>query len=262
MNGTQIFARSMPEGRQILVYGMNVAAKEPVAMILPIPVLPGAPDDAVRFIDLQGYPKFLHDLDAAFPPEEIPAGRGGGLRLQLAPESRPLLRVHEVGDFVASFVPSTADFERLDPRFRLSDAIWDALPQYGDYGFAVFQLHDLGSRGGLLGKLTRRIQTKTIHPMAFEFPRRDPQAVFFPTIHVHDGQVHAKALFDHHLYVQPGPDERLDLRSPLEWRPNDTPLSHHLDGERTAGIVDLEANAFTMSKIGTLDNADTVVKLQ
>ncbi len=32
--------------------------------------------------------------------------------------------------------------------------------------------------------------------MAFEFPHRDPTRLFFPTVHVHDGRVHARAEFD------------------------------------------------------------------
>ena len=157
---------------------MNVAARSPVAMILPLPVPPRPGDDALRFIDMKGYPRFFHDLDAAFPALALAASRGGFGASGVAPE-RPTLTVHEVGDFVASFVPSLADFDRLDARFRLSDAVWEALPIYADYGFAVFQLKDLGP-GGWLRRLFGRAAARTIHPMAFEFPRRDPDVLFFP----------------------------------------------------------------------------------
>jgi len=40
------------------------------------------------------------------------------------------------------------------------------------------------------------------HPMAFWFPRADRDRVFFPTLHVHDGALHATAHFDHVLYAQ------------------------------------------------------------
>ncbi len=89
--------------------------------------------------------------------------------------------------YVASFVPSVADFVRLDPRFRLPEVLFDAVPHYADYGFAVFQLAP--------GKVT-------VHPMALRFPTRDPDRLFFPTVHVHDGRFHAKAKFDHALYFQ------------------------------------------------------------
>ena len=30
-----------------------------------------------------------------------------------------------------------------------------------------------------------------VHPMAFEFPTRSPDEIFFPTAHIHDGACHA-----------------------------------------------------------------------
>jgi hypothetical protein len=107
------------------------------------------------------------------------------------------LEVHEVGDFEASFVPRAFDFERLDARFRLPRAVWDALPAYADWGFAVFKLRNKTRR-------KKHAPPAEFHPMAFVFPRRDPSALFFPTVHVHDGAVHPSAKFDHALYAQPG----------------------------------------------------------
>jgi hypothetical protein len=60
---------------------------------------------------------------------------------------------------------------------------------FAEWGYAVVKL-------GPLAQLTG------IHPMALEFPRRDPERVFFPTVHVHDGEVHPRAKFDHQLYCQ------------------------------------------------------------
>jgi len=95
-----------------------------------------------------------------------------------------------LGAFDASFVPSADDFDRLDPRFRLPSGVRDALPQYADYGFAVFKLRDTAGA------------VKGAHPMAFEFETRMPQALFLPTVHVHDGSLHAAARFDHIAYLQ------------------------------------------------------------
>ena len=39
--------------------------------------------------------------------------------------------------------------------------------------------------------------------MAFSFPRHDPDRLFFPTVHIHDGHVYSVAQFDHSLYYQP-----------------------------------------------------------
>lgn len=166
-------------------------------MILPLPVPPASPDDAVRFIDLSGYRQLFRDIDAAFPVEVFRGARG-----LIEPQSRsrqaPLV-VHEVGDFEASFVPSLADFSRLDRRFRLDDGVWQKMPRYADHGFAVFQLRGFASG---LGRLLGRANRREFHPMAFEFPTRHPDRIFFPTAHVHDGEVHPSAEFDHSLYVQ------------------------------------------------------------
>src|SRR4051794_14632011 len=101
---TQIFAR--PSGdRQILVYSMDLVAEQELAMILPLPVPPRRPDDAVRFINLESYPEFFSDLNELFPALVTSLGRDpDGASVPLA--------VHSVGQFEASFVPSIADFTR------------------------------------------------------------------------------------------------------------------------------------------------------
>jgi hypothetical protein len=186
---TRIFARR--EGReQALVYSMVVSADQPVAMVLPIPVVPGSGDDALRFVSLERYPALFTDIAAGFPEERMrsaPAGSAAGTRS--APP--PPLVVHEVGAFEASYVPSVADFARLDPRFRLPRAVTLKVPEYHDYGFAVFKL-----AAGL---------NKEIHPMAFWFPTRlvEHDELFFPTIHVHDGTLATRADFSHTFYFQP-----------------------------------------------------------
>ncbi|MCX5746772.1 MAG: hypothetical protein NT062_30220 [Proteobacteria bacterium] len=179
VSATNIFARMLAPGVQGLAYGMNLVARQDVAMILPLPVVPGSGDAAVAFIDLTAHARMFEELHQLFAAPQ----RKGGL---FGARSAPLV-VHQVGSFVASYVPTRADFTRLDPRFRLADAAWDALPGYADHGFAVFQLAP--------GKTT-------VHPMALSFPTRAPDRLFFPTVHVHDGRVHARARFDHALYYQ------------------------------------------------------------
>ncbi len=185
VSGTRIFARSLG-AEQALVYSMTLRARGEVAMILPLPVVPGLGEGALEFVDLEGYPSFFDDLEQAFHVvEPLPKGGGRRSRGSAAP---PRLRVHQVGAFEASFVPSPGDFDRLDPRFRLPPTVWASLPRYHDYGFAVFCLR----RGG----------KARIHPMAFRFRTRAPGRLFFPTLHVHDGEVHERADFDHALYFQ------------------------------------------------------------
>ena len=72
-----LFARAKGE-HQALVYGMNIAAPDPVAMVLPLPTPLGVGEDAVRFLDLRGYPKLFVDLNECFPPIMPPQARGAG----------------------------------------------------------------------------------------------------------------------------------------------------------------------------------------
>lgn len=210
VSGTRIFARPLEEGHQLLVYAMNLAIDEDVAMVLPVPVPAGSSDDAVRFVDMSSAPMFFDSIDALFP--QMFQGSFG------APQSAPLARapaplvVHDVGDFEASFVPTQRDFDRLDRRFRLAPEVWAALPRYADWGFCVFKLRSSRSSGassGLLDGVKRflgaappPVETMKRHPMAFEFPRRDRATLFFPAVHVHDGEVHREADFDHTFYGQ------------------------------------------------------------
>ena len=235
---TKIFARSSTKERQFLVYEMKLAADEDLAMILPLPVPKQSAEDAVRFVDLSDYADFFKDMAAGFP---APASRS--LSDQKEPkgaEAKPLAVV-DVGSFEASFVPSIADFARLDERFRLPAGTWEALPAYKDYGFAVFKLKQ--------GK-------KQIHPMAFEFPRRDGKRLFFPTVHVHDGKVHTKAEFDHALYLQKREGEGLGV---LDWRESPKLAASFLKVDKAAGLVDGERHVYLKEIRDTQKNEDVLV---
>lgn len=247
---TNLFARATGD-RQLLAYSMNVAADEPVAMILPLPVPPRPPEDAVRFIDLHAYPRLFVDLDAGFPAIYEPQAKSRG---PLARGGGPVrtLEVHKVGAFEASFVPTQADFVRLDPRFRLSDAVWAALPRYADWGFCVFKLTELRRRW--FGGATKQ----TIHPMAFEFPRRDPSRLFFPTVHVHDGEVHERAAFDHTLYYQAADALASTLPAWTE-QTSDEPAVAFVDVAGAAGIVDGAAPVHRLVIGGTQPNVDVLL---
>ena len=187
VSDTNLFARhstSRP-GAQLLVYQMKFETTEPNAMILPLPVPQPTQEDSVRFISLEQYPDFFRDLSAGFPFSPPPMSRLG--RVMPTSEAPAKLAVHDVGDFVASFVPTIDDFDRLDPQFVIPPESWSKIPEYADYGFAVFQLKELGGKP---------------HPMAFEFATRWADQIFFPTVHIHDGEVHELEQFDHRLYLQ------------------------------------------------------------
>jgi hypothetical protein len=243
VGATKIFARDDDDGRQLLAYSMDVEIDEALAMVLPLPVPNASVEDAVRFIDLSAYPKFFDDLAAAFPPTFMPAPRGGAF--QGVAIAGPL-KVHDVGDFEASFVPRVADFARLDPRFRIPPALVSELPAYADYGFAVFRLKPLR---GFFGKRKRQ----TVHPMAFSFPRRDERAIFFPTVHMHDGSVPEDASFDHALYGQLSPL----LDALVGWTRSTASLGTHVDASRARGLVSADAHGLMTPLLGVMPNVDT-----
>lgn len=238
VSATNLFARGASDGRQYLAYSMTLSAEDDLAMILPLPVPRDTMEDGVAFIDLSAYAQFFTDLAKGFP--EPVSGyvdlsrRGPGRRAPLA--------VVEVGSFEASFVPTIGDFGRLDPRFRLPAAVWSLLPGYDRFGFAVFKL----KKGN-----------KRIHPMAFSFPRAASESLFFPTVHIHDGQVHPVANFDHALFCQRKPGAHGAL--PDAWRSSSN-ARHFVDVERTRGIVDGDSPVHRLRLKGARPNRDVYME--
>lgn len=198
VESTHIFARDLDDGAQLLIYEMTVAFEAPVAMVLPLPVPADGPDDAVTFIDLAAHAHLFEQLERAVGLDHQRPVAAGGPR---GTGRAPTLEVHSVGAYVASFVPRPADFARLDARFRLSPEVQAALPEYADWGFAVFQL------------AARARERARYHPMGLRFPRRDRGALYLPTGHVHDGTVSPRADFDHVLYAQ----VPADVADHLDW---------------------------------------------
>jgi hypothetical protein len=153
------------------------------------------------------------------------------------------LEVFQVGDFEASFVPTVKDFSRLDQRFRLPPETWSKLPDYQPYGFAVFKL---------------KPGAQTIHPMALSFRRNNPRKLFFPTVHIHDGKVHAKARFDHALYCQPTDDGHPAI---LEWQESSGQATSFLNVQKAKGIVLADQHCYRKEMRGTLPNRDTLLEV-
>ncbi|HZZ71442.1 MAG TPA: hypothetical protein VFE24_04265 [Pirellulales bacterium] len=234
---TKIFARLADKEHQYLVYSMQLDSKEDVAMILPIPTPAKSPEDAVKFISLKEYADFFPKLNRGFPEP-----RGG---VGSAPKSNhataEALKVVEVGSFDASFVPTIADFSRLDERFRLPSGTWDKLPLDKKFGFAVFKL----KAGATL-----------VHPMAFRFPTALPDKTFFPTVHIHDGKVHDKAEFDHTLYLQPA---NADVLLPDGWEESTQPAGLYMDLKKADGIFAADLHCYRHSIVGMEKNEDWLV---
>ena len=236
---TRIFARLITPNRQALVYQMGLDAPADVAMILPIPVPPKSGENAVKFIDLSGYGDFFNDLAKGFPT------RNDSNLYTWAKSSAaraPKLEVHSVGSFEASFVPTVKDFARLDPRFRLPDNTWDKLPAYTHYGFAVFKFNK--------GK-------QKAHPMAFSFPTTlaEKSQLFFPTVHIHDGKVHKKEEFDHHLYAQTWPKAGLSSRH--GWEESPALASSFTKLAKAKGLLWKEGHVYRKKITGLQSNVDT-----
>ena len=221
---TKIFARSGKENTQYLVYSMIVKAEKELAMILPLPVAQMSKD--ITFINLEKYPEFFDDLAKGY----LTLSRG-----QAKTDAK--LAVVEVGSFIASFVPTAKDFGKVDDKFRLPDDVWAKLPQFKDYGFAVFQL---------------KSGEKNIHPMALSFPRADRKRLYFPTVHVHDGKVADKDEFDHTLYSQATNGETI-----LEWEESIQPVEIYCKNFKKAqGIIEGSEHLYRKELKGKQKNED------
>ena len=242
VSGTNIFARPDADGRQLLVYSMTINAEKELAMILPLPVKTPAGEKDVRFIDLKEYPQFFEDMEVGFLPPPPKASREV-FTLSAAPAAAKL-EVVQVGNFEASFVPTQKDFSRLDERFRIPADTWKELPQYESYGFAVFKLKS--------GEMK-------VHPMAFSFPREKARTLFFPTVHIHDGKVHAKADFDHALFCQPTHDERPITR---EWNESRGHPKSFMKMGKVKGVVLADQHCYKKEMRGMLANKDTFLVVE
>lgn len=235
---TNIFARDSQGAGQYVVYSMRFSADDELAMVLPVPVAKKTGERDVRFINLEKYPHFFADLDKGFPA--IPTAAPADSRGDVPPPPAPL-EVIEVGSFEASFVPTIADFARLDARFRLPAQVWQDLPQYQDHGFAVFKL---------------KSGEHNVHPMAFEFPRENPDKLFFPTVHIHDGKVHEQAQFDHQLYCQLSAEAILYDES---WEESPQPAAKFMDHKLAGKLIVTDRHVYRRTIIGLQENADILV---
>lgn len=239
VTNTQIFARLGPKGNQVLIYQMNYKAAEDLSMVLPIPVKPDSGEKAVTFFDFSGYGSVFTDLHKLFPV--MRSKPSGGDPFGAPPTAAPrTLEVHAVGAFDASYVPRIADFSRLDERFRLPEGVWSKLPAYSDYGFAVFKL---------------KAAHKAVHPMAFSFPSALAGCVFFPTLHIHDGEIHDMEDFDHTLYVQ---SDTPDLQRSGWKESSSLPVSKVRCG-MTHGMIRPEQHVYRNILRGRLQNGDIIL---
>lgn len=230
VSSTRIFAR-MEGNRQAIVYDLFLSTPTDTAMVLPIPSK--NVDAPVTFVDFSSYQNFFDELGRFFP---VPLSRS--LKCAALPE-KPYLEVKQVGSFEASFVPSQKDFNRLSPDFRLTENLLQSLPQYRHYGFVVFKLR----RG-----------ESNIHPMAFWFETVETDQLFYPTVHIHDGEFHAQEQFDHTLYAQGNLTKHTKLAKTEALSNSDTLKEISF---RSSGIVSHQLEIYKQSLVAELPNKDT-----
>jgi hypothetical protein len=223
LSNTRIFARATSNGTQYLVYQMDYAAEGDIALILPLPTPPGTAPAAVRFIDLVGYPNFFADLEKGFPYTRGVPGVQGKTRDNARAE--------------ASFLPSSAYFAELDDKFRSPQEIWDGLPEYHDFGFAVFKI---------------RANAPLRSPVAVEFPTRNPNLLSFPTLHIRDGQAADQVNFDLDLFCQ----------ARAGWLRTYDVASSFMDIDKAQGVLDAGERVSRMTVQGMHPNSDIMVGLR
>ena len=241
VKNTRIFAREVEAGVQGLIYQMDVSAPKEVAMVLPLPVKTPVWEKGVRFLNLDEYPDLFDNLSEVFPRK---TAWGSDLDLSYTPRSEGALKVVEVGSYVASFVPTMADFKKLDKRFQVPKESWSKLPHYRDYGFAVFQL---------------KPGNKKLHPMALTFESRLKGQLFFPTVHIHDGEVHRKEHFHHTLYAQGWTNGNFKEK---DWEESTNAAGKKVSEKQAKGMVWAEGKVFRKQMQGRLKNEDQFLTAQ
>lgn len=239
VKNTRIFARMGEHGNQVVIYSMSLNSKQDVAMVLPLPVAAGNGEDAVKFFSFEKYHALFDDLDKGFPRPEA-AGRSNTLSAVPNKSKSVPLKVISVGAFDASYVPTIADFSRLDARFVLPPQVWEKLPGYKTFGFAVFKL---------------KAGNSTVHPMAFSFPSAMPDKIFFPTVHIHDGEVHKEAEFDHTLYAQ-SKDEHKPVQ---KWEESPGVAMQFTDVKKTHDMIRPNQHVYRRSMVGNFKNEDMLL---
>ncbi len=236
VSDTRIFARMGERGNQFIAYAMSLSTRQDVAMLLPIPVAKGS---SVKFISLEKYKNFFDDLASGYPVSRSALSGSKTKSARSAPQT--MLEVESVGSYDASFVPTIADFSRLDPRFVLPTEVWQQLPGYEDFGFAVFKL---------------KASAAKVHPMAFSFTSAKSMSLFFPTVHIHDGMVHDRASFDHTLYCQPSSEH-----DSLHWEESPQLASQFMKVSASQGLIRPTQHVYRKQMSGRLKNQDVLLAL-
>src|SRR5262245_41132430 len=119
---------------------------------------------------------------------------------------------------------------------------------YESFGFVVFKF--------------RQGHRARAHPMAFSFPTQNPEMLFFPTVHIHDGVIHEMADFDHILYTQNEPRPSPTPAWPgTFWMPSGQTARKFLRVSQTRDLVDVDLPCFQSLLTRTWKNEDLLVPI-
>lgn len=239
VSNTRIYARESPRagGRhQFLVYQMVAQASQDLAMILPLPVPTGTRESEVHFLAMDHWPQLFEHFNQLFPSLSMSLKFSLFAPFMKRAEGAYLRRV-EVGDYEASFVPTLAHFDQLDPWYCLPPETWNQLPRYADYGFAV-------------------LQTQTRHPLRPSHGLRISTPRYGPTLLSHRAHPRRPGAFRSRLQT--------DLRPPGWktgfWHPYDHPSICALEPHERP-FLDLMRSLHRTRLTGVLPNEDTWLKL-
>lgn len=221
-SAVKMFARDGEGGRQYLIFGAEVDAGEKAVAVLPLPVAPRTTEEDVRFFDFEAYPNFFLDLDTGFPggiAEPRPPGSAQQQAGQPQPDPPP------VATMKRRYFPDRAAWAESEEFAFESNGMFDAGKQYADYGFVVCLIPAGRQR---------------LTPLAFDFPRKKPNGLFFPL--AAEGKQGASA----QLYAQPSPGSTL-----REWAESKRPANFYVQTRRTSNVIDPKSHYYRkVVKIG------------
>ncbi len=185
---TNIFVAACDDStRQITVYQNVVKSTKENAMILPVP-LTGSADD-IELLDLKAEKDFFKDMYNLFPLEESEA-EDDRPKAKAKGKGKAMLPVYKVGDYDVTIVPDTDSFNQVDDdAFTLNKRIVGMLMYLYPENFAF-----------LVCKFGGDSKEKHMHPLGYIHDRVDGANLFVPTVHIHDGEMHAEEHFDHRIY--------------------------------------------------------------
>jgi hypothetical protein len=230
------FARANAD-HQFLACNFRYEAAAAFTLFLPLPTPPETPASAVRFINLAGYDELFSDMRRGFPDLTRDTGK-------LSFTDRLLEKVRDWLDLDTTqiefaFFPNRTVLAEMRDSWPVSDAVWPALEPYAECGLVGLKLEAGANR---------------LPPVAFEFPRRDPDELTFPT--AHNLPQSAAATLRHALYAQTS-------KRSLQWRmsisaEDDRPLRarEFVKADRTLGLIDPDQPIVSRRLVGAADNVD------